>query len=89
MTPPEVPGFDYRRLDVAGVTINVAGSGPPLLLLHGYPQDHLIWRRAPPGLARDDTVVVADLRGYTASAKPEPDKAGLYSKRFRARDQVG
>lgn len=48
MTPPVLPGFDYRRVDVAGVTINcaVAGSGPPLLL-HGYPQNHLAWRRNP------------------------------------------
>jgi haloacetate dehalogenase len=92
MTPPAMPGFDYRRVDVAGVTINcaVAGSGPPLLLLHGYPQNHLIWRQIAPGLASDHTVVVADLRGYGDSAKPEPDEAGrVYSKRFMARDQVG
>ena len=50
MTPPVPPGFDYRRVDVAGVTINcaVAGSGPPPLLLHGYPQNHLAWRQVPP-----------------------------------------
>jgi haloacetate dehalogenase len=92
MTPPALPGFDYRRVDVADVTINcaVAGSGPPLLLLHGYPQNHLIWRQVAPGLASDHTVVVADLRGYGDSAKPEPDEAGrVYSKRFMARDQVG
>ena len=49
MTPPVLPGFDYRRVDVASVTINcaVAGSGPPLLLLHGYPQNHLVWRHRP------------------------------------------
>jgi haloacetate dehalogenase len=92
MTPPVLPGFDYRRVDVAGVTINcpVAGSGPPLLLLHGYPQNHLVWRQVAPGLARDHTVVVADLRGYGDSDKPEPDKAGrVYSKRSLARDQAG
>jgi len=92
MTPPVLPGFDYRRVDVAGVTINcaVAGSGPPLLLLHGYPQNHLVWRRVAPGLARDHTVVVADLRGYGDLAKPQPDEAGrVYSKRFMARDQAG
>jgi haloacetate dehalogenase len=92
MTPPVLPGFDYRRVDVAGVTINcaVTGSGPPLLLLHGYPQNHLVWRQVAPGLARDHTVVVADLRGYGDSAKPQPDEAGrVYSKRFMARDQAG
>jgi haloacetate dehalogenase len=92
MTPPVLPGFDYRCVDVAGVTINcaVAGSGPPLLLLHGYPQNHLVWRQVAPGLARDHTVVLADLRGYGDSAKPKPDEAGrVYSKRFMARDQVG
>jgi haloacetate dehalogenase len=92
MTPPVLTGFDYRRVDVAGVTINcaVAGSGPPLLLLHGYPQNHLVWRQVAPGLARDHTVVAADLRGYGDSAKPKPDAEGrVYSKRFMARDQVG
>jgi haloacetate dehalogenase len=92
MTPPVLPGFDYRRVDVDGVAINcaVAGSGPPLLLLHGYPQNHLVWRRVAPALARDHTVVVTDLRGYGDSAKPEPDEAGrVYSKRFMARDQAG
>ena len=92
MSPPVLPGFDYRRVDVAGVTINcaVAGSGPPLLLLHGYPQNHLVWRRVAPGLTRNHTVVAADLRGYGDSAKPEPDQADrVYSKRFMARDQVG
>ena len=49
--PLLLPGFGYRRVDVAGVTINcaVAGSGPPLLLLHGYPQNHLMWRQVAPG----------------------------------------
>ena len=92
MTPPVLPGFDYRRVDVAGVTINcaVTGPGPPLLLLHGYRQNHLVWRQVAPGLARDHTVVVADLRGYGDSAKPKPDQTGrVYSKRFMARDQVG
>jgi haloacetate dehalogenase len=90
--PMRLPGFDYRRVDVEGVTINCAvkGSGPPLLLLHGYPQNHLMWRRVAPALADDHTVVVADLRGYGDSGKPAPDAAGLaYSKRSMARDQVG
>jgi haloacetate dehalogenase len=86
------PGFVYQRIDVEGVTINcvVKGAGPPLLLLHGYPQNHLIWRDVAPALAEDHTVVLADLRGYGDSDKPAPDTAGLvYSKRSMARDQVG
>ena len=90
--PLLLPGFEYRRTDVAGTAVNCAvrGSGPPLLLLHGYPENHLMWRHVAPVLARDHTVVLADLRGYGDSGKPAPDAAGLvYSKRFMAHDQVG
>jgi haloacetate dehalogenase len=89
---PFLSGFEYRRVDVDGITVScaVSGSGPPLLLLHGYPQNHLMWRHVAPALAVDHTVVAADLRGYGDSAKPAPDAAGLvYSKRLMARDQVG
>ena len=94
MTSPRVllPGFEYRRVDVEGITISCAvrGSGPPVLMLHGYPQNHLTWRHVAPALAEDHTVVLADLRGYGDSDKPDPDTAGLvYSKRAMARDQVG
>jgi haloacetate dehalogenase len=93
MTEPiRLPGFEYQRADVEGTVINCAigGSGPPLLLLHGYPQNHVMWRHVAPGLARDHTVVLADLRGYGDSGKPEPDAAGLvYAKRSMARDQAG
>ena len=91
-SPPRVAGFEYRRVDVEGVTVNcaVAGSGAPVLLLHGYPENHLMWREVAPVLARDHTVVLADLRGYGDSGKPAPDAAGLaYSKRFMAGDQAG
>jgi haloacetate dehalogenase len=87
-----LPGFAYARIEVQGVTVNhaIAGSGPPLLLLHGYPENHLMWRHVAPALAADHTVVVADLRGYGDSGKPAPDAAGLvYSKRSMARDQAG
>lgn len=88
-----LPGFEYRRMDVEGVTINCAirGAGPPLLLLlHGYPENHLAWREVAPVLAEDHTVVLADLRGYGDSGKPVPDSAGLvYSKRCMASDQIG
>jgi haloacetate dehalogenase len=86
-----LPGFEYRQMDVDGVSISYAvrGAGSPLLFLHGYPENHLIWRDVAPGLARDHTVVLADLRGYGNSDKPTPDLAGLvYSKRSMARDQV-
>jgi haloacetate dehalogenase len=89
LLPPE---FEYRRVDVEGVTINCAigGSGPPVLMLHGYPQNHLMWRDVAPALAEDHTVVLADLRGYGDSAKPAPDAAGeVYAKRSMAADQVG
>lgn len=90
--PPLLPGFEYQRVDVDGVLVNcaVGGSGPPLLLLHGYPENHLMWHGVAPDLARDHTVVLADLRGYGDSGKPVPDAAGeVYSKRSMARDQVG
>jgi len=95
MTPAApllLSGFEYRRVDVDGLSLNCAvrGTGPPLLLLHGYPETHLMWRHVAPALAQDHTVVLSDLRGYGDSAKPEPDAAGLvYSKRLMARDQVG
>lgn len=83
-------GFEVQDVDVDGVTIHcrVGGAGPPILMLHGYPQNHVMWHRIAPDLARDHTVVVADLRGYGDSAKPAPD-ADTYAKRTMARDQVG
>ncbi len=84
-------GFEYRRIITSGATINVAsrGKGPPLLLLHGYPETHLMWRNVAPALAEYFTVVCADLRGYGDSSKPEgtPDHAN-YSKRAMAKDMI-
>jgi haloacetate dehalogenase len=88
----ELPApFSYRRVDADGTTINAAvgGSGDPVLLLHGYPQTHVMWRHVAPELARDHTVVVPDLRGYGASDKPTPDPENReYAKRAMAADQV-
>jgi haloacetate dehalogenase len=92
MSVPLSSSFEYHRIDVAGVRINcaVAGNGSPLLLLHGYPQTHLIWHQVAPRLAADHTVVLADLRGYGDSDKPvatagDPE----YAKRAMAADQLG
>jgi haloacetate dehalogenase len=65
------------------------GEGPPVLLLHGFPQSHVMWHRIAPELAREHTVVAADLRGYGDSDRPEAgdDHAG-YSFRAMAADQV-
>ena len=67
------PGFEQRQIETSGATINLVtgGSGPPLLLLHGYPQTHVMWRKVAPRLAQDFTVVVPDLRGYSDSSKPQ------------------
>lgn len=84
--------FEARDIEVDGVRLHavVGGSGPPVLLLHGYPQTHVMWHRVAPALTRTHTVVAADLRGYGDSAKPpgSPDHAG-YGKRAVAADQVG
>ena len=85
------PGFTPRRLQVNGIHLHTltGGAGPPLLLLHGYPQSHLIWHRVADELARHYTVVITDLRGYGLSDKPpgQADHAN-YSKRTMAQDQV-
>jgi haloacetate dehalogenase len=77
------------RLGEVEIFRRVGGKGPPLLLLHGYPQTHILWRKIAPDLATRFTVVCPDLRGYGASSKPVPDAANLlYSKRAMAADMV-
>ena len=84
-------GFELTRIDTGEAEIRVrhGGSGPPLLLLHGHPQTHVMWHLVAPRLAEQFTVVAADLRGYGESSKPSttPDHEP-YSKRAMARDQV-
>ncbi len=75
-----------------GIDIHVAhgGSGPPLLLMHGYPQNNLMWHKIAPALSEKYYIVCPDLRGYGKSSKPVgvPDHSN-YSKRIMAEDIVG
>ncbi len=84
-------GFEEFELQTSGTTIRGrrGGSGPPVLLLHGFPQTHLMWHRVAPRLARRFTVVATDLRGFGDSGKPAgPPDHSAYSMRELARDQV-
>lgn len=90
---PTIPGFDYRRVPVAddvALHVAVAGSGSPIVLLHGFPQTHLMWRHVAADLAADHTVICPDLRGYGASDKPVDTGAdgNAYAKRTMAADVV-
>ncbi|HJU24271.1 MAG TPA: alpha/beta hydrolase [Casimicrobiaceae bacterium] len=89
---PLFPGFTTHRIRTSQTEIRcvVGGNGPPVLLLHGYPQTHAMWHRVAPVLAHDYTVVCADLRGYGDSGKPVSDDThAAYSKRAMAQDMVG
>jgi haloacetate dehalogenase len=84
-------GFEASKVDAGETTIFIRrkGNGPPLLLLHGFPETHAMWHAVAPTLADAFTVICADLRGYGASGKPPstPDHAP-YSKAAMARDMV-
>jgi len=88
---PMFEGFSLSMIDTGAAVIRVrhGGNGPPLLLLHGHPQTHVMWHAIAPRLAQDFTVVAPDLRGYGESSKPAttPDHMP-YSKRAMAQDQV-
>jgi haloacetate dehalogenase len=89
---PLFPGFEVgEHSGPDGVTIRyvIAGSGPPVLLLHGYPQNRALWAKVAPKLADQFTVIAADLRGYGASDKPEPTPdAENYAFRVMANDMA-
>ena len=83
---PSVPGMTHRTVDVGGLGMHVAetGSGPPVLLLHGWPQHWYAWRRVAPLLAAEHRVICPDLRGFGWSDAPE----GSYAKATLAQDIV-
>jgi pimeloyl-ACP methyl ester carboxylesterase len=86
-----IDGFDYRRIPGDGrvdLNVGVAGAGHPIVLLHGFPQTHLMWRHVARTLVERYLVIVPDLRGYGTSDKPEDTSPHTYSKRTMARDIV-
>ncbi|WP_433411211.1 alpha/beta fold hydrolase [Microtetraspora malaysiensis] len=86
-----IPGFDHIRLpgaDGVELTAAVSGSGSPVVLLHGFPQTHLMWRHVAARLADEHTVICPDLRGYGASDKPAATDPDVYAKRTMAADVV-
>jgi haloacetate dehalogenase len=86
------PGFEQRRVKVGNLTLNVCmgGSGAPLLLLHGFPQTHVVWHKVAPELARHFTAVCPDLKGYGDSDAPTPTPdSGNYSKRVMGEEMLG
>ena len=89
--PDLLPAFERRRIKTSGAEINaaIAGSGPPLLLIHGNPLTLVSWHKVAPSLAQSFTVVATDLRGYGDSSKPEGGgDHSAYSFRTMANDNV-
>jgi haloacetate dehalogenase len=86
-----IQGFDYAHIEVGQTRYRpgVAGKGPPVLLLHGFPETHFCWHRVAPGLAEGSTVVVSDLKGYGESrSEPGGELGEGYSNRDRAAELV-
>lgn len=83
--------FEKIKIDTQDAQIHVAvgGDGPALVLLHGYPETHLMWRKIAPRLAENYTVICPDLRGYGDSSAPDSSNTHApYSKRQMANDQI-
>ena len=87
--PDLYPGFETRYFDTADARIHVrmGGNGPPLVLLHGFPQTGVEWHRVAPQLAKHFTLIIPDLRGYGLSSAPKGE-AALYSKRAMGSDVI-
>ncbi|MEM7722500.1 MAG: alpha/beta hydrolase [Pseudomonadota bacterium] len=88
----DIDGFTQRRVATNGIHLSVhrGGIGAPLILLHGYPQNHMCWRKIAPRLAQDFDVIIPDLRGYGYSDAPPGDPGNAtYSKRKMANDIAG
>ncbi|MGI9372076.1 MAG: alpha/beta fold hydrolase [Hyphomicrobiales bacterium] len=84
-------GFEALRVKTSGaeIAVRTGGDGPPLLLVHGYPQTKTIWHKVAPALAKHFTLIMPDLRGYGESSKPATaDDCSTYSKREMAHDLV-
>ncbi|MBS7803247.1 alpha/beta hydrolase [Rhizobiales bacterium TNE-4] len=87
-TLPELfPGFETRFFETDGARIHarIGGNGPPLVLIHGFPQTGAEWHRIAPALAKHFTLIIPDLRGYGLSSAPKGD-AKLYAKRVMGAD---
>src|SRR3984885_9320449 len=84
------PGFAEREIALGDVSLHarIGGAGAPLVLLHGYPQSHVMWRRIAPAPGERFTVVIPDLRGYGRSSAPPSRDGEAYSKRVMATDIV-
>ncbi|MDA0901636.1 MAG: alpha/beta fold hydrolase, partial [Proteobacteria bacterium] len=86
-----ISGFVKEQIKTNGITLSVhhGGHGTPLILLHGYPQNHMCWSKVAPDLARDFHVIIPDLRGYGESEVVVADEAHrMYSKREMALDMA-
>jgi haloacetate dehalogenase len=88
----DIDGFSQRFVETNGIRLSVheAGDGPPLIMLHGYPQNHMCWSKIAPQLAKNFRCIIPDLRGYGDSDAPaDTADHSAYSKREMARDIVG
>ncbi len=87
---PFIPGFELYDAELETnvcMRFAAAGSGSPVLMVHGHPHNHVIWRKVAPALARNHTLILADLRGYGDSGKPASDASHrTYSKKEMCRD---